>query len=103
VAPRLKLSKLYALHQHIVKALKQLECPQCFIHGWSGLTMAPNVYALLKLVPFTVPIDPGPALVYTQFAPLASIKLIDAMFEHNRTTTYCSRTSIKHASACSMI
>jgi hypothetical protein len=80
VAPRLDFSKLRALSQHIVKALKQLECPQSFIHGWSGLTYAPNMYALLEPVPFIVPINPGPAPVYTQFTPKASIKMIDTTF-----------------------
>jgi hypothetical protein len=42
--------------------------------------MAPNVYALLKPNPFVVPGDPGPALVYTQFVPPATIKMINATF-----------------------
>jgi hypothetical protein len=48
VAPRPDFHKLRTLCQHIVKALKQIKCPQSFIHGWSGLTMAPAVYALLE-------------------------------------------------------
>jgi hypothetical protein len=64
VVPRADFSKLRALRQHIVKALKQIDYPQCFIHGWLGLTMAPAVYALLKPQPFVMPADPGPGPVY---------------------------------------
>ncbi len=84
VAPCSDFSKLRALRQYIVKALKQLDCPQSSIHGWLGLTMAPNVYALLEPVLITVPINPGPAPVYTQFAPLALIKMINATFERDK-------------------
>jgi hypothetical protein len=84
VAPRPEFTKLRALRQHIIKAFKQLECPQSYIYGWLSLTMAPNVYALLEPNPFVVPGDPGPALVYTQFAPSAMIKMIDATFIRNK-------------------
>jgi hypothetical protein len=80
VLPCLDFTKLRALRQHIIKALKQLECPQSYIHGWLGLTMAPSVYALLKPNPFVVPGNPGPAPVYTQFAPQATIKMINTTF-----------------------
>jgi hypothetical protein len=80
VAPHPDFSKLHALRQHIIKVLKQLECLQNYIHGWLGLTMAPNVHTLLKPNPFVVPGDPGPAPVYTQFAPSAMIKMINATF-----------------------
>jgi hypothetical protein len=84
VAPHPDFSKLRAICQHILKALKQLDCPQSFIHGWLGLTMAPNVYALLQPVLFTMPINLGPAPVYTQFAPPASMKMINTTFERNK-------------------
>ena len=51
LAPRPDFYKLQALCQHIVQALKQLICPQSPIHGWSGLAMDPNVYALLEPTP----------------------------------------------------
>jgi hypothetical protein len=81
VAPRPDFSKLRALHQHIINALKQLECPKSFIHGWSSHTMASNVYILLEPIAFTVPVDPGSAPVYIAFAPPATIKMVDAAFE----------------------
>jgi hypothetical protein len=43
MAPRPDFAKLRVLCQHIVMALKQIECPQSFIHGWLGLEMAPAV------------------------------------------------------------
>jgi hypothetical protein len=84
MASHLDFAKLRALHQHIMKALKQLECPLSFIHGWSGLTMAPAVYALLEPNPFVVPGDPGPAPVYTPFATPAGIKMTNAAFKQDK-------------------
>jgi hypothetical protein len=83
VAPRLDFAKLRAHCQYIVKALKQLECPQSFIHGWSGLAMAPTVNALLPS-PLVLPGDPGPAPVYTPFATPAAIKMINDAFEQDK-------------------
>ncbi len=80
MVPRPDFTKLQALRQHIIKALKQLECPQSYIHGWLGHTMAPNVYPLLEPNPFVVPGNPDPAPVYTQFALPATIKVINTMF-----------------------
>jgi hypothetical protein len=78
VAPHPDFTNLRALRQHIIKALKQLECPQSYIHGWLGLITAPNVYALLGPNPIVVQGDLGLAPVYTQLAPPAAIKMIDA-------------------------
>jgi hypothetical protein len=66
-----------------VKALSQLECPQSFIHGWASLALAPHVYALLKVTPFVAPPNPGPTAMYTQFAMLAAMKMIDDAFIPN--------------------
>jgi hypothetical protein len=84
VVPRPDFSKLRALRQHIVKALKQIECPQSFIHRWLGLTMAPGMYALPKPQPFIVPADSGLGPVYAPFAPLNTVKMADAAFESNK-------------------
>ncbi len=64
----------------MVKALKQLVCPQSAIHRWSGLVLLPIVYALLKPNPFVAPADPGPVAVYAQFVLPVQIKTADAMF-----------------------
>jgi hypothetical protein len=52
VHPCPDFTKLRALCLHLIKALKFIECPQSALHGWSGLAMAPAVYALLEPVPF---------------------------------------------------
>ena len=39
----------------MVKALKQLVCPQSPIHGWLGMVLYPMVYALLEPNPFAGP------------------------------------------------
>jgi hypothetical protein len=83
VVPRLDSVKLRALCQHIMKALKQLECPQSFIRGWLGLTMPLVVNTLLKPNPFVLPGDLSPAPVYTTFATPAPIKMIDAMINQS--------------------
>ena len=54
------------------------------MHGWLGLTMPPNVYPLLEPNPIIVPGDLGQALVYTQFAPSAMIKMIYTTFMQDR-------------------
>jgi hypothetical protein len=41
VLPRPGFAKVPALQKHIIKALKQLKCPQSHIHGWYGLVMDP--------------------------------------------------------------
>ncbi len=64
----------------MVRALKQLTCPQSVIHGWSGLILAPMVYRLLEPNPFQDPIDSGAIAVYMQFATPSMIKMADAIF-----------------------
>ena len=80
LSPRPDFTKLRALRNHMVKALKQLMCPQSQIHGCSGMVLSPMVYALLEPNPFVVPGNPGPVAVYSQFATPATIKQIDAVF-----------------------
>jgi hypothetical protein len=99
MAPCPDFAKLRALRQHIVTALKQIECPQSFIHGWSGLAMAPAVYALLKPNAFVLPVDLGPALVYTPFGTPAAIKMVDAMFERDK-NYFVSYKNINRACFC---
>jgi hypothetical protein len=62
LAPRPDFAKIQALHKHINKALMQLVCPQSQIHGWAGLAMEPNMYALLEAVPFAIPIVRYPGI-----------------------------------------
>ena len=80
LAPRPDFNQLRALRQHIVRALKQLTCPQSAIHGWSGLAITPAMYLLLEPQPFAEPVGPGNTAIYPQFLPTATIKMIDAAF-----------------------
>ncbi len=66
--PRPDFSKMRALRKHMVKALKQLVCPQSAVHGWTGMALSPMVYALLEPTAFAIPGNPGPVAVYAQFA-----------------------------------
>jgi hypothetical protein len=84
LSPRPYFSKLCALRKHMVKALKQLVCPQSQIHGWSGMVLSPMVYALLEPTPLAIPGNPGPVAVYTQFATPAMIKQINAVFKRQQ-------------------
>ena len=85
LSPRPDFSKLRALRKHMVKALKQLVCPQSQIHGWSGMVLSPMVYALLEPNPFAIPGNPGPVAIYTQFATPAMIKQSDNLFKRCQT------------------
>jgi hypothetical protein len=59
VSPWPDFAKDRALCKHIIKALKQLECPQSLMHGWSGLVMDPALYILLEPNAFVIPASPG--------------------------------------------
>jgi hypothetical protein len=97
LAPRPDFNQLRTLHQHIVRALKQLTCPQSAIHGWSGLAITPAMYILLEPQPFTEPVDlPGNTAVYPQFLPAATIKMIDAAFTRDK-NYYLSFKNISRA------
>ncbi len=74
----------------------QLVCLQSQIHRWAGLAMEPNMYALLKTVPFAIPINPGNMPIYTQFATPSHIKMADAIFLCNK-NYYLSYKNINHA------
>ena len=78
--PRPDFVKIRALRKHMVRALKQLTCPQSVIHRWSSLILALMVYALLEPNPFQDPTDPGAVAVYMQFATQSMIKIADAIF-----------------------
>jgi hypothetical protein len=96
LAPRPDFNRLRALRQHIVRALKQLTCPQSAIHGWSGLAITPSMYLLLEPQPFVEPADPGNTAIYPQFAPTATIKTIDAAFTRDK-NYYLSFKNISRA------
>jgi hypothetical protein len=66
---------LRALHRHMIDKLKQLSCPQNAIHGWAGLVMHPTMYALIEMVAFQIPDNPGNVPTLPAFAALVQIKI----------------------------
>jgi hypothetical protein len=84
LAPHPDFNQLRALRQHIVRALRQLTCPQSLIHGWFGLAITPAMYLLLEPQPFVEPVDPGDTTIYPPFSPPATIKMIDAAFTQDK-------------------
>jgi hypothetical protein len=96
LAPCPAFANILALCKHINTALMQLVCPQSQIHGWAGLTIEPNMNALLKAVPFAIPINPGNKPIYTQFATPSHMKMADSIFLHNK-NYYLSYKNINRA------
>jgi hypothetical protein len=84
LALRPDFNQLRALRQHIVRALRQLTCPQSPIHGWSGLAITPAMYLLLEPQPFVEPVNPGDTAIYPPFLPPSTIKMIDAAFTQDK-------------------
>jgi hypothetical protein len=64
LSPRLDFAKVQAPQKHIIKALKQLVCPQRQIHGRSSLVMDLALYILLEPNMFVLPISLGTTPVY---------------------------------------
>jgi hypothetical protein len=97
--PQPDFANLRALQKHMMQALQQLVCPQSQIHGWTGLVMDPDLYALIEPVPFTVPVNPGATPVYQPFAPPAMMKMVDYAFERNK-NYLLSYSNINQACFC---
>jgi hypothetical protein len=85
LAPHPDFTLLRALHQHMIDVLRQLSCPQSAIQGWAGLVMHPTMYAMIKMVPFQVPRDPGNVPTLPAFAMPASIKITERLFKRDKT------------------
>jgi hypothetical protein len=64
--------------------LKQLSCPQSAILGWAGLVMHPTMYALIEMILFTVPCDPGDVPTLPSFAAPAVIEIVECLFERDK-------------------
>jgi hypothetical protein len=52
------------LCRHIERALQRLPCPQSLQHGWKGMVMDRELYALHTMMPFHRPNNPSKALTY---------------------------------------
>ncbi len=99
VSTRPDFTKVRALRKHIIKALKQLECPQSQVHGWSGLVMDPALYILLKANVFVIPVSPGPTAIYPQLATPAQMKMINNVYARNK-NYYLPLMNINRACFC---
>ena len=68
--PRPNFERIRKLRRHFENALQRLPCPQSVQHGWKGMVMAQNMYALLTATPFRLPINPGDTPRYVRAALL---------------------------------
>jgi hypothetical protein len=66
--PRPNFECIRKLRRHFENALQRLPCPQSVQHGWKGMVMAQNMYALLTAMPFRLPISPGDTPRYVRAA-----------------------------------
>lgn len=62
--PRPNFERIRKLRRHFENALQRLPCPQSVQHGWKGMVMAQNMYALLTTMPFRLPTSPGDTPTY---------------------------------------
>ena len=62
--PRPNFDHIRKLRRHFENALQRLPCPQSVQHGWKGMVMAQNMYALLTTTPFRIPTTPGDTPTY---------------------------------------
>ena len=68
--PRPNFERIRKLRRHFENALQRLPCPQSVQHGWKGMVMAQNMYALLTTMPFRLPTSPGDTPTYVRVALL---------------------------------
>ena len=96
--PRPDFLKIRALREFIYNVLKHVACPQSLIHGWAGLAMDPQMYALIEPNAFGMPADPGDLPNYggNQFPSTVAIKTAERMFEMG-TNYYTSYLNINRA------
>jgi hypothetical protein len=84
LAPCPDFTRLETLRWHMNEAQKQLSCPQSTIHGWVGLVIYPTMYAFTKMIPFSLPHDPGDVTTLSSIAAPAAIKIAKHLFESNK-------------------
>jgi hypothetical protein len=64
--PRPNFKRIRVLRCHFEQPLQHLPCLQSTLHGWKGMVMARELYALLTLNLFCLPNDLGNAAVYVR-------------------------------------
>jgi hypothetical protein len=105
--PRPNFEHIRPLCRHFECALQRLPCPQSIQHGWKGMVMARELYALLTIQPFCLPTNPGATATYicsqTPGQPINNAPLtrteqasIDSLF-NCRKAYYLSMQNIKRA------
>ena len=105
--PRPNFERIRKLRRHFENALQRLPCPQSVQHGWKGMAMAQNMYALITTTPFGLPISPGKTPRYVRAAllnepigpsPLTQTEqaTIDTIFKR-RKNYYLSMQNIERA------
>ncbi len=62
--PRQNFERIRVLRHHFKQALQCLPSPQSTLHGWKGMVMVRELYALLTFNAFCLPSNPGNAAVY---------------------------------------
>jgi hypothetical protein len=86
-----------ALRKHLHDALAKLECPQSRVYGWTGLAMAPAMYAMIENTPFVIPNDPGPTTTYSAgFQTQQQMRSSKQLWESAR-NYFLSYENINHA------
>ncbi len=62
--PRPNFERMWMLRWHFERALQCLPCSQSVQHGWKGMVMARELYALLTTQLFRLPTNPGATVMY---------------------------------------
>jgi hypothetical protein len=62
--PHPNFERIWTLRWNFERALQCLPCPQSIQHGWKGMVIARELYALLTTIPFRLPTNLGAAAVY---------------------------------------
>jgi hypothetical protein len=93
--PLPNFERIRKLRRHFENALQCLPCPQSVQHGWKGMVMAQNMYALLTTTPFRIPTTLGDTPTYLRAvltgepadnSPLTGTEqaTIDSTFAHRK-------------------
>jgi hypothetical protein len=96
LAPRPNFFRLRLFRRHIIDQVKQIPHPTYPQHGWMGMVLQPTIFALINIVPFVPPANPGMIAVYPQFALLPATKMIDNQFKIDK-NMYKTYTNIHRA------
>jgi hypothetical protein len=98
IAPHSDFTCLRTLRCHMIEVLKQLSFPQSAIDGWGELVMHPMMHALIKMVPFQIPNNPGNVPTLPSFAEPVAIKSQCFSLKVTSRISHLTRTSTMHAS-----